>query len=62
MAMEGYLPTPSLGTRPEARRHANMTSTLAIIGILSGVGLAVGLLIAIVPFSDQTAMSLSLLS
>jgi hypothetical protein len=62
MAMEGQFSNPLSGTKPEAHRRAQIVSELSIIGVISGISLAVGLLVLAVPFSEQIAISLSLLS
>ncbi len=62
MAMEGQFSNSVLGGEVEARRRAQIVSELSVIGIISGLSVAVGLLVLAVPFSEQIAMSLSLLS
>jgi hypothetical protein len=63
MAMEGQFSNPVLGGEVEARRRAQIISALSTIGVISGLSLAIGLLIlAVVPFSERIAVSLSLLS
>jgi hypothetical protein len=62
MAMEGQFSNPALGVEVEARRRAQIISALSTIGIISGIGLVIGLLVLAAPFSGQTAISLSLLS
>lgn len=62
IAMEGHFSIPALAVKPEAHRHAQIVVELFTIGIISGICLAGGLLVLAVPFSDQIAISLSLLS
>jgi hypothetical protein len=54
MALEAHLSNLALAVKPEVPPHA--------AGIAAGMVLAVGLLIFALPFSDQIAISLSLLS
>jgi hypothetical protein len=63
VAMEGQFSDPVPGVEVEARRRGQNISALPTIGVICGISLAVGLLVlAVVPFSDQIAISLSLLS
>jgi hypothetical protein len=62
MAMEKHFSNPASDIRPEAHQYAQIVSELSTIGIMSGISLAIGLLVLTIPFSDQIAISLSLLS
>jgi len=62
MAMERQFSNPVAGIKPEARQRGQIVAALSTIGIISGVSLAIGLLVLAVPFSEQVAISLSLLS
>jgi hypothetical protein len=62
MAMEEHFSNSTLGVRLEAHQHAQIVSELSTIGIMSGISLAAGLLVLTIPFSNQIAISLSLLS
>lgn len=59
--MEAHLSNATLGVEPDAHRCAQIVSLLAA-GIVAGMVLTVGLLVLALPFSDQIAISLSLLS
>jgi hypothetical protein len=61
MAMETRLSNAALGVEPHAHHYAQIVS-LPTAGILAGMVLTVGLLVLALPFSDQIAISLSLLS
>lgn len=62
VAMEGHFANPAIGFKPEAHQHADAVSELSTIGIVFGTCLTIGLLVLAFPFSDQVAISLSLLS
>jgi hypothetical protein len=62
LAMEEQFSNPASGVEAEARRRAQIASALSAIGVVSGLSLAIGLLVLAVPFSDRIAISLSLLS
>lgn len=61
MAMEAHLSNAALGVEPDAHHCAQIVS-LPTAGIFAGMLLTVGLLVLALPFSDQIAISLSVLS
>ena len=61
MALEAHLSNPALGLEPEAHQYAEIVSVPAA-GMVAGMVLMVALLLLALPFSDQVAISLSLLS
>jgi hypothetical protein len=61
--MEGQFADPVLSVEVEVRQRGQIGSALSTIGVICGLSLAIGLLVlTVAPFSDQIAMSLSLLS
>lgn len=62
MAMEGHVSNSAFAVKLEAHQRGQTTPGLSTVGVICGIGLAIGLLILAFPFSDQVAMSLSLLS
>jgi hypothetical protein len=61
MALEAYPSNPALGLNPEAHQYAQIVSVPAA-GMVAGMILTVGLLLFALPFSDEIAISLSVLS
>jgi hypothetical protein len=59
--LEAHLSNVALSVKPEVPQYAQIVSVPAI-GMVAGITLTVGLLIFALPFSDQIAISLSLLS
>ncbi len=61
MTLEAHLSNPPFGVHTDDQQQTQLVSVTSA-SIVAGMALTVGLLIISLPFSDQIAMSLSLLS